>query len=177
MFFAAVAICGASSGARAQSFADYPDARIDTYLVRGVTPAEIFASITRNAPGMIHAGRPAHAYASTRFRWTQRQTGAVCEFEVFLDTTVTFPRHVDPAGLTDEAWLWWRQYIQALEMHEAGHLKIAYEAYPEIVYALKNGPCKDANARAQLVLEDLNRRQELYDQMTDHGAVTSRAFG
>ena len=82
MFFAAVAICGASSGARAQSFADYPDARIDTYLVRGVTPAEIFASITRNAPGKIPAGRPAHAYASTRFRWTQRQTGAVSEFDL-----------------------------------------------------------------------------------------------
>lgn len=162
--------------ARAQSFADYPEARIETYRVNGATPAQIFASITRNAPGMIHAGRPAHAYARTQFRWRLRERGGWCEAEVTLDPTVVFPAHVDPDGLTGDAWEWWRRYSQALEMHEAGHLKIAYETYPVLLEALENGPCETANARGEAVLEDLNARQQLYDQMTNHGAVTARAF-
>ncbi|MEM7701049.1 MAG: DUF922 domain-containing protein [Pseudomonadota bacterium] len=164
------------AAAHAQSFADYPQARIDSYFVRGTTAAEIFASITRNAPGMIHAGQPAHAYAKYQFHWRLRSRGSWCEAEVKLDLSVMFPQHVDPAGLSNTAWSWWNKYSLALEMHEAGHLQLAEEAYPELLAALENGPCETANARAEAVLADLDRRQDLYDQMTNHGAVTSHAF-
>lgn len=162
--------------ATAQSFADYPQARIDNYYVRGTTAAEIFASITRNAPGAIHAGQPAHAYAMYQFHWRLRSHGDWCEADVTLDLSVMFPEHVDAAGLSSAAWTWWNKYSLALEMHEAGHLQIADEAYPELVAALENGPCEMANERAEIVLADLDRRQDVYDQVTNHGAVTSRAF-
>ena len=162
--------------ARGQSFTDYPEARIDAYYVKGATAAEIFASITRNAPGTIHAGRPAHAYAKYQFHWRLRSHGTWCEAEVILDLSVTFPQHVDPDGLTGDAWTWWSKYSLALEMHEAGHLQIAQEAFPELLSALENGPCETANARGEAVMADLDRRQDLYDQVTNHGAVTARAF-
>lgn len=169
-----IALGGTS--AHAQSFADHPQARIDNYYVKGSTAAEIFASITRNAPGMIHSGRPAHAYASYQFHWQLRSRGNWCEAEVRLDLSVMFPQHVDTASLSNHAWNWWNKYSLALEMHEAGHLQIAEETYPELVAALENGSCETANARAELVLAELDRRQDLYDQMTNHGAVTARAF-
>jgi len=162
--------------ARAQSFDDYPEARIDAYFVNGATSAEIFASITRNAPGQIHAGRPAHAYATYQFHWRLRSHGTWCEAELVLDLSVTFPQHVDPNGLTGDAWDWWNRYSQALEMHEAGHLQIAYEAYPELLAALEDGPCETAKARGQRILTDHDERQARYDQMTNHGALTARAF-
>ena len=167
----------AAPAAHAQSFADYPQARIETYPVAGATPAQIFASIPRNAPGMIHQGRPAHAYAFSQFNWRLRPNGAGCEAEVEMDLSVVFPAHIDAYGLTGEAWEWWTRYSLALEMHEAGHLKLAYDTYPVLLAALENGPCATANARGKAVLEDLQRRQNLYDQMTDHGAATARAFG
>lgn len=169
-----------ASSAHAQSFADYPEARIETYQVRGNTSAEIFASITRNAPGTIAAGRSAHASAYTQFHWTKRQRGEICAFEVRMESHVVFPQHIDPVGLSDEAWRWWSDYAQTLEMHEAGHLKIAYDTYPDLVFALENGPCDTANARAEAVLDDLNYRQARYDRVTDHGAnqaaIAGRAF-
>lgn len=172
------AFCGLfAAPALAQSFAEYPEAQIETYPVTGATPAQIFASITRNSPAMIHAGRPAHAYARSQFHWRLRARGNACEAQLQLDLAVVFPAHVDPDGLTGEAWTWWDRYSKALEMHEAGHLQIAYSAYPALLEALENGPCETAQARADAVLEDLGRRQDLYDQMTNHGAATSRAFG
>ena len=176
MFLLTLLAAFGCSSAHAQSFADYPQARIDTYYVKGATAAEIFASITRNAPGMIHAGQPAHAYASYQFHWRLRSNGNWCEAEVTMDLSVMFPQHVDPQGLSSDAWSWWNKYALALEMHEAGHLQLAEEAYPELLAALENGPCETANARAEAVLAALDRRQDLYDQMTNHGAVTSRAF-
>lgn len=175
----AIAIVGAllGSAAQAQSFAEYPEARIDTYPVTGATPAEIFSSISRNAPGTIHAGRPAHAIAFSQFHWRTRSTGRDwCEVELELDLRVTFPAHVDPYGLTGESWDWWNNYSQSLEMHEAGHLQIAANTYPVLLEALESGPCETAAARAKAVLDDLSRRQALYDQITDHGAATSGAF-
>ena len=175
-------ICGSS--AHAQSFSDYPQARIETYQVRGNTSAEIFASITRNAPGTIPgtigAGQQAHASAYTQFHWTKRQSGGFCEFEVRMESHVVFPQHIDPAGLSDEAWRWWSDYARTLERHEAGHLKIAHETYPDLLFALENGPCDTANARAEAVLEDLNYRQARYDRVTNHGAnqaaISARSF-
>ena len=102
----ALAVLGVMLGgtAQAQSFAEYPEARIDTYPVTGATPAEIFSSISRNAPGMIHAGQPAHAVAFSQFHWRTRSTGRDwCDVELKLDLWVTFPAHVDPHGLTGKA--------------------------------------------------------------------------
>ena len=126
-FLNAVAALGVILGspAQAQSFAEYPEARIETYPVTGSTPAEIFSSISRNAPGMIHAGQPAHAIAFSQFYWRTRPSGSDrCEVELELDLWVTFPAHVDPYGLTGESWDWWNNYAKSLEMHEAGHLHI-----------------------------------------------------
>ena len=138
----------------------------------------LLSSISRNAPGMIHAGQPAHAVAFSQFHWRTRSTGRDwCDVELKLDLWVTFPAHVDPHGLTGESWDWWYNYSKSLEMHEAGHLQIAANTYLLLLEALEAGPCETAEARAKTVLDDLSRRQALYDQITDHGAATSGAFG
>ncbi len=167
----------ALSPALAQSFADYPQARIETYEVRGETAPEIFASINRNAPGMIHSGQAAHAYAMSQFHWFTYPDGDRCVVELSLDLAVVFPAHSNPSNLSNEAWAWWEDYRRALEQHEAGHLKIAYDIYPALLVALESGPCETANARGQRVLDELERRQAIYDQVTDHGARTAPAYG
>lgn len=171
----AILVTAAGSGARAQSFDDYPEARIETYLVTGATPAEIFSSITTNARDALPNGGQAHAYAQSQFNWTTRSNGNRCEVDLTIELLVVFPQHVDPQGLTGDAWTWWDAYIKTLEIHEAGHLRIASETYPVLLDALQSGSCSGANERGMAILDDLAARQTRYDAITNHGATQERA--
>ncbi|MEM7689619.1 MAG: DUF922 domain-containing protein [Pseudomonadota bacterium] len=165
--------CGPA--ALAQSFDDYPEAVIETYWVTGATPAQIYSSITVNSREALPNRGPAHAYAQSQFNWTSRSNGERCEVNLTMKLLVLFPQHVDPHGLTGDAWKWWDNYITTLEVHEAGHLQIAAETYPVLLDALESGPCSSANARGMAILDDLAERQSRYDAITNHGAAQERA--
>jgi predicted secreted Zn-dependent protease len=154
----------------------------DDYEVVGSTLAQLRAMAALLGP--LRSGRRHAAYTAWELRWSyaRRETpdgwrAAAVRVEARVTRTLprwTPVRSADPS-LPDA----WARYLDALTLHEQGHVAIADEAGRAVHAALSDLPCcatrerLDALARsaARAVSSRYREEERAYDALTGHGAT------
>ncbi|HKP74032.1 MAG TPA: DUF922 domain-containing protein [Longimicrobiaceae bacterium] len=151
------------------------------YAVTGTTAPELAVAMRRQAP-------PEGGYGRARWgvSWTMRWEPAIgmgraCHItaaNVTLRTEVRMPHWDPPPGASPELVAQWRSFIDALRVHENGHLEIAVQAQREVERTLRRTEAPSCtqmqsvgNQAAERVLAELRGRERAYDERTRHGAT------
>ncbi|HUP19630.1 MAG TPA: DUF922 domain-containing protein [Gemmatimonadota bacterium] len=147
--------------------------------VEGATVEELARALDRSGP-RIPEGRfrgLTRWNVSWRYRYTRRGGAcAIVDADVRLEVTTTLPRWRRAADAGLELERKWRDYLAALEGHEAGHRNYAVRAANEMLTTLRDlrtascGHIEDeANARGRWILERFRALNREYDRETRHG--------
>ena len=132
------------------------------------------------APG----GHSAHTTWNLGYNFQSHRTAAgrciVGSLTTKLDLKVRMPRW---SGRDPDLSARWSRYVGALQVHEAGHLKIARDfesAFQRAASGLTTQDCGnlDAALRSQFdtMLKQANQRERDYDAQTEHGATQGAVF-
>ena len=129
-------------------------------------------------------------WAGTRFRWhadwDYRLSGKcrLTAASVSVRTVMTLPRWSIPADAPTYVVTRWKRFIEALTLHEDGHVAQGIQTGNEILVALKTVPGAATCKRLVSVLQrTFERSKELgearnteYDRVTDHGRTQGAVF-
>jgi len=154
----------------ASPFADMPNVRFEYYDVEGRTAAEIYRSMRARAPRK--GDGVAYTAWHIRVGWQQTRRGGRCEIAdpmASLSITVILPRLATSEGLTPEAAAFWERTRRGLEIHEAGHARIAIEHRSDFLKAAEKADCGSIDRIARDTQARIERIQEEYDRRTRHG--------
>jgi predicted secreted Zn-dependent protease len=150
-----------------------------SYDVTGTTVAELRDAIRRLGPQ--EQGQAADALTVWDLEWTyaERRSGDGCalrDIRVSLSVTMTLPRWDAPADAPAPLVAAWRQYLDHVKIHEAGHRAIAEQYAHRLLSALtrlRAGSCDavwDAASRtAARVNAEGQARNRAYDVETKSG--------
>lgn len=157
------------------------------YEVTGASLKEIQKSIARKKPGKVIRHALTEWNVSTRFAAAKLQGQYRCSgFTTTTTIRITLPRWSPPEDAPDEVIEAWKQYIENLREHEAGHGQIAEAAARELhrrVAELGTEPHPDqltskVESLVQETLSEFKDHDRTYDRLTNHGmtqgAVLSR---
>jgi predicted secreted Zn-dependent protease len=143
------------------------NAEVRFYIVTGSTASQIRNSLNQNRPGGYDG------WTQWYFTWTGcRPEGVGVDYTI----TVDFPQWEPPANPSSTLVQSWNRYINALALHEQGHVDLVMEAIPNFIDTLQNVPCNEINVTANAMLAEINQANELYDEETDHGATQGAIF-
>lgn len=165
-------LLGAAPGWAQQTdaFDDIPGIRFQYYDVEGRTPEEIYRSIRARTP--VKSDGVAHTAWHIRVGWRQARRGSSCEVAdpaATLSITVLLPRLATREGVSDRARRFWRRTIEGLEVHEAGHARIAWDHRNDFAIAARRATCGSIKRIAEETQERIERIQQDYDRRTRHG--------
>ena len=165
LFFAAPLLAAAED----DPFAGIPNVKFRYYEVEGRTPAEIYASLRARAPQRDDG--VANTAWHMRVGWQEARRGSGCTVSdpmASLSITVMLPRLVT-SPLSRDAADYWRRTLRGLEIHEAGHARIALAHRNDFAEAGEGASCRDIHAIAARVQAKVEKIQADYDRDTDHG--------
>lgn len=158
------------------------DTTIHWYDIEGDTEAELRAQLDARGP----EGREAYTAWHVTWRLQFSKTDEGCSPGVVttdVHINVTLPRWKGP---DDESALVkrWRQYLDALKVHEHGHRETGFRAASDIAEELPALPpqptCEAvevaADAAARAVVERYRALDAEYDEETRHGATQGAVF-
>ncbi len=86
-----------------------------------------------------------------------------------LDPTVRFLNHGSFGATPRAVLVRWDNYMAALERHEAGHLRHAYDNMGSVLRAIRASTCTQANEAGRAAVRVLARWDVTYDRETRHG--------
>ncbi len=146
------------------------------YDIAGRTIEEIEAQIRSKGP----AGWAGVTHSDVRYEFQTRRDAGLCRIDsvhAAFRGKVELPRWTEERAATGELRGWWKHYMVTLRQHEDGHVRIGIETAAEVEQALlataAAPSCEqvkaEAERRAHAVLRQLEPRQQLWDQTTDHG--------
>jgi predicted secreted Zn-dependent protease len=167
-------------GAQAtDAFAGIPNLHFKFYDVSGGDAAAIRAKIDARRPS--DPRDPAATFDaatdwSIRGRWRGDGHGS-CDLAstvISYAATVTLPRL--SGDVPDAVRAAWDRYIAALERHEAGHARYAYEHRFAVLAAVKRATCATASAAAAKAIAKIAAHDRAYDTETQHGAAQGATF-
>ena len=152
------------------------------YTVTGETLREVHESLRQKRPWGDRPSVDGMTEWQLEWRFTVAPAEGGCRLSGFGTKTIiltTLPRWNAPAGASPLLRSTWSNYVYALGLHEAGHAAIAFAAAADLQKQAKTnsaGPdCstlqQNLNALGQRVLEEYRRRDDQYDERTDHGAT------
>ena len=98
--------------------------------------------------------------------------GATVDYTI----TVTFPQWTPPAGASAALIDRWNSYINALALHEAGHVDRVVPYVPDLIDDIKSSTCGAYNEAAQARLNAIDQLNAEYDAETGHGATQGAVF-
>lgn len=155
--------------------------RREEYPVVGSTRARLASLIEMLGP--TRGGRRFGAFTDWQVRWAylrvrEGDRWRASEVTVTATITTTMPRWRATSTVDAALARAWREYVSALDAHEAGHAALARSAARALDEALRAMPSQpsegalDASASATArAIVDAHRRQEVdYDRETAHGA-------
>lgn len=151
-------------------FAGMPNVTFDYYDVAGSTPAEIYQNLRARSP--VSGDGVAKTGWHIRVGWRQARRGDACEVAdpmTSLSITVLLPRLATPDAATPEALAFWERTMTGLEIHEAGHARIAIDHRYDFVKAAANATCGSIEDVAKRTQKRIEAIQEDYDRRTRHG--------
>lgn len=154
-------------------FDGIPGIRFDSYDVEGTTAAAIYASMHARGP----RGDDGEAVARTTWRlrvgWQELHRGSDCQASNPLSSltiTVLLPRLKTRAeDVTPDGLAFWRRSLIGMQIHEAGHARIAYDHRDDFTRLASDMRCDRINALAERVKADISALQSDYDRTTRHG--------
>lgn len=173
-----IAFASPALAAEASPFDGIPNIKFDYYDIEGRTAAEIYASMRARAP------RKGDGVAVTSWRlhagWGEIRRGSRCEIEnpaTSLSIVVLLPRLITTEGVTDEGLAFWQSALRGLEIHEAGHARIAYDHRGDFAAAARKANCGSIKAVAARTQARIEKIQEDYDRETRHGMTQMPPIG
>ena len=152
------------------AFRDVPGVRFQYYDVEGRTPEQIYASMKAKAPKT--GDGVAHTAWHIRVGWRQARRGSACRVTdpvATLSITVLLPRLSTREGVSARARAFWRRTIEGLEVHEAGHARIAWDHRGDFAVAARSASCGSIKRIAEQTQQRIEQIQQDYDRRTRHG--------
>ena len=153
--------------------AGIPNLDVEYYHVSGRSVAEIRAALNRVRPTDPNDGQRVDAlnrwYIS--WRWPGNGRGG-CDLRrttIRFSATLRMPRLVNTATTPRVVLARWNAYRIALERHEAGHLRHAWENMGSVLRAIRRSSCAAANDNGRAAVRALARWDVSYDRRTRHG--------
>lgn len=160
--------------------AGFPGLGRTYHHVSGRTVEEIRASLNRLELVDDASGKPVDAYTRWYLSWwIPEDPGGEClldQAEVMLDVTVGLPRLVNVGAVPADVRQRWRDFIAALEAHEATHVRSLYRARRAMLHAIRDADCATADQAASEVMDAMRLWNEAYDRRTRHGLTEGTAF-
>ena len=173
----------AATSAAAQStdaFAGVPGVVFRPYTVEGNDLATLAAAIGAVRPTDPHGGARVDALThwAIRWRWTARRHGGcdLARARVTFSATVTLPRLGVGSRLAQPQLDAWTRYLAALERHEAGHVRYAYQHRADVLAAIRGATCATAAGAARAAVNRIVRHDIAYDRETQHGLTQGAGF-
>lgn len=157
-------------------FAGIPNLTFQYYWVSGRDLSAIRASMNAQRPTDPHDGKPDDALTVWSYRWNYTQGPRRCQAKVFFSARVMLPRLRDESDVPAKVAARWRAYMARLEVHEAGHARIAYARMNDIRRALRAPRCATGNHVASAILDQVRRDNAAYDDKTHHGMKQGAVF-
>lgn len=155
-------------------FAGIPGIRFEYYDVEGRTAQEIYASMRARAP---RDGDGAQGLGRTSWQidvnWRESRRGSSCtvsEPVVRMSISVLLPR-LTTSAVTPQGLAFWRASLRGLEIHEAGHARIAWDHRDDFKRAATHGKCKSIQSVARQTHARIAALQQAYDRETGHGTT------
>jgi predicted secreted Zn-dependent protease len=150
-------------------FEGIPRIKFQYYDVEGRTPTEIYASLRARAPQK--GDGVAHTAWHMRVGWQESRRGSECAVVdpmTSLSILVVLPRLIT-REVTPQGADFWRRTLRGLEIHEAGHARIAYDHRGDFSRTGEGASCRDIRAIAAKVQARVEKIQADYDRDTNHG--------
>jgi len=158
------------------------------YDATGRTAQEIRAAMNANPARPVDQGDKVDAFTrwESRLNWSYSGAGGTCtatSVAPTLEITFTFPRWVPPPSPSPGTIQQWGTYLDALQLHEAGHQQNGIDATSDAVgrvKAVRTASCAEFNAAASQVMQAAlklgNDADIRYDAATRHGATQGAVF-
>ena len=181
LLLAAAGARGAAEPPAAGSpLAGIPDVDIQYYDVSGRNAREIREAMNRVRPTDPNDGHRVDALSRWRMGmgWPRRGPD-VClldQARVRFQASVLMPRLVNAEALPAAVRARWQAYIAALEVHEAGHIRHAYENMPTVLAAIRASDCARAEEAGRAAIRAVGAWDAEYDRATRHGATQGATF-
>jgi predicted secreted Zn-dependent protease len=164
----------------APNLALIPDTDVAYYDVSGTDAQSLRASLNAAGPRDGHDHLHVDALSTWRISWYwPTAADGSCDLsqaDVRFAATVLLPRLVGGHALNPILGRQWQEYLAALTLHEAGHVRHAYEHSSDVASAIRSSTCQDANSAAKAVIRDLVQFDIAYDASTKHGATQGAVF-
>ena len=154
-------------------FDGIPNLKFAYYDVEGRTSAEIYSSMKARAPSGARDGSGvARTDWHIKVGWREVRRGRHCAVSdplSSLSITIHLPRLIDMPNVSAEGMAFWRSAIAGLEIHEAGHARIAWEHRNDFNRAAQKADCKTVRGIAEQTKARIVAIQAAYDRETRHG--------
>lgn len=156
-------------------------AQIIYYDVTGSTARELRASMDEVGPRDSSDGnKPVDAFMDWYISWNwpgyRTDKCDLSAASVTYSIKVMMPHWEAPADASPELASQWSKYMQALALHEQGHVNIIVNNYLDVKTAIQDATCLTAEAAAQKVLDSLRELNSSYDSETKHGETQGAIF-
>ena len=169
---AALLFATALPAAQPSPYDGIPGIRFEYYDIEGSTPAEIHASMRARSPmarsGSMGLGRTTWQMDVT---WRESRRGSTCRVsgpKAGMAISVLLPR-LTTRTLTREGLAYWRATLRGLDIHEAGHARIAWDHRNDFYRAAEGASCRSIAQIAKKFQTRVSALQAAYDRDTDHG--------
>jgi predicted secreted Zn-dependent protease len=162
------------------SLAGIPNVERQYYEVRGSSLFEIRRALNRARPRDPNDGLGVDAVSLwyIGWRWPVSADG-VCDLantELRFRARITMPRLVETPDMPGAVQMRWRNYANALEAHEARHIRQAWDNRGRVLAAIRASNCANANRAGEAAAAELRRGDVAYDQRTRHGILEGAHF-
>jgi len=156
-------------------FDGIPGVKFEYHDVEGLTAADIYASMKARAPqGASDGGGVAKTAWNLKVGWREARRGKSCEVSdpmSSLSITVHLPRLINQGQVTPDGLAFWRAAIAGLEVHEAGHARIAWDHRNDFNRAALKAGCNSVRKVAEQTQARIDAIQRAYDRDTKHGVT------
>ena len=152
------------------AFDGIPDIRFQYYAIEGRTPREIYESMRTRAP--IGGDGLALTTWEISVDWREETRGSTCRVldpRTRMAISVLLPRLRAGEELTPAGASFWRATLKGLEIHEAGHARIAWNHRDDFNRVALNASCRSIDRVAKENQARIEAIQQAYDRDTDHG--------
>lgn len=155
------------------------NATIVYYDIFGFTGAELREQLNMLGP-TDYAGFKGDAVTEWYIHWNWPGYGTSnCDLSVAAvsyDMKVILPRWSPPQDASTDLVAKWISYVNALSLHEQGHVDHVVENFQRVVDAIQGATCDTADAVGTAILEELRHYDVEYDANTQHGAAQGAIF-
>lgn len=155
------------------------------YDVHGRTAQELVGEMRRLGPKTTAGSFFGETQSPMKWTWRTKSNGTNCTLtsvQVSMRSDITLPRWTPPADAPQTLVDQWKQFLDALALHEIGHKDISARSARDIQRGLEslNTFCSslsnDAKRLTDAIVLRSRQEQERYDAETRHGATQGAVF-